>query len=260
MMLNPHIGLDNKAGDVHPALKLWFVLLAMVAGLLSQSLVFSAILLVVCGLVSVWFSGIRAGQYLRWLFIPFFFILFGVITIAIEIHSSKNPSIISIHLLNSYLEVSQPSLMKALLLLTKSLSVTALFFMLILTTPVYDLIAVIRGKRSSLFVELVMLIYRQIFVISEVAANIRTAQQTRLAYQGFGSSVQSYVQLISRTFVLSFRRSSDMYNAMESRCFDGEINMLPRKFIWKTQYIVIAVSAEILLWGSWCLTSKLGVL
>ena len=71
--------------------------------------------------------------------------------------------------------------------------------------PLHRLYTVLRSLGTpKLFIELIELTYRYIFVLEETAGQIRLAQMSRLGYQGsLSEKFQHFGMLLSRTFILS---------------------------------------------------------
>jgi len=70
------------------------------------------------------------------------------------------------------------------------------------------------------------LVYRYIFVLLEIAAQIRNAQECRLGYATLKTGLYSMGQLISNLFIRAYRQAERTYIAMESRGYTGEIRTL----------------------------------
>ena len=81
----------------------------------------------------------------------------------------------------------------------------------------------------SLLTELMLLIYRFIFVLFETASSITVSQQSRLGNRSFKTRIRSFGKLGSSLFILALKRSGALYDAMESRCYDGSIRVLSRE-------------------------------
>jgi cobalt/nickel transport system permease protein len=79
-------------------------------------------------------------------------------------------------------------------------------------------------------VELMSLIYRFIFVLLETADTMFTAQSSRLGYVDLKTSYRSLGALVSTLFVRAYKRSTDLYTSLESRGYDGDLNVLEEPF------------------------------
>jgi cobalt/nickel transport system permease protein len=97
-----------------------------------------------------------------------------------------------------------------------------------------------RLKCPNMLLELMSLIYRFIFALMETAHSIHISQTSRLGHSTLPLSFKSSGVLISRLFILSMKKSEDIYVALESRGYDGEINVLDEKIQGKySQYLKI---------------------
>ena len=108
---------------------------------------------------------------------------------------------------------------------------------------------VLRKMRlPALLIELMMLIYRFIFLLLETASAIMTAQESRLGNRDYRTKVRSFGAMASALFVQSMRRSDALYDALESRCYDGTIRVLSQERPAKKKEIVgIALFESLLL-------------
>ena len=108
---------------------------------------------------------------------------------------------------------------------------------------------VLRKMRlPALLIELMMLIYRFIFLLLETASAIMTAQESRLGNRDYRTKVRSFGAMASTLFVQSMRRSDALYDALESRCYDGTIRVLSQERPTKKKEIVgIALFESLLL-------------
>jgi cobalt/nickel transport system permease protein len=79
------------------------------------------------------------------------------------------------------------------------------------------------------------LIYRFIFIMLETINMIYISQNCRLGYSNLKTSYNSLGKLIGSLFLSSYKRSQDMYTALESRCYDGDINVIEN--IYKISYV-----------------------
>ena len=105
-------------------------------------------------------------------------------------------------------------------------SVSCLYF-LSFNTPMPDILNVLRVMRCPrIILELMLLIYRYIFVLLEIASNLRTAQNSRLGNKDYRTSLKSFGALASALFIRAIKKSNALYDAMESRCYDGTIRVL----------------------------------
>jgi cobalt/nickel transport system permease protein len=111
-----------------------------------------------------------------------------------------------------------------------------------------DILEVLRQLHTpQLLLELMLLIYRYIFILLESASAITTAQSARLGHRDVRTSLKSFSTMVSSVFVRSIKRANALYTAMESRCYDERIQVLPEYHPAKTREILWIVGFELLL-------------
>ena len=105
-----------------------------------------------------------------------------------------------------------------------------------------DLFTLLRKSIIPNFIiEIAELIYRYIFVLFDVSHRIHTAQDARLGYCNLRVSYHSTAQLASNLFIRSFNQAEKTYTAMESRGYDGEINVIMPKTNHSVKFNVFTV-------------------
>ena len=67
------------------------------------------------------------------------------------------------------------------------------------------------------------------FLLLETASAIMTAQESRLGNRDYRTKIRSFGAMASALFVQSIRRSNALYDALESRCYDGTIRVLSQE-------------------------------
>ncbi len=136
-------------------------------------------------------------------------------------------------------------------LLTRALgSATAMNF-LALTTPLVDLVDLLRRLRvPALLIDLMTVTYRFIFVLLESLERMYTAQASRLGYATARRSLASAGLLGSRLFIDAYERSQRLETALESRGYDGQLRVLSSRFDG---------GQRVLWWGATVVASLLAV-
>jgi cobalt/nickel transport system permease protein len=95
-------------------------------------------------------------------------------------------------------------------------------FFITLTTPMTDLFNGM--KRIGIPIELIdlmMIIYRYIFIICAQAVEIWQAQVMRLGYSRPLEATRSFSMLCGMLFISSWNAGEDLVRAMDCRCYDG---------------------------------------
>ena len=239
---------SNRLRTVHPGEKFAFASLLLITSLAFPSIVSSlAIFLLMSGTV-ILRAGIPSRFYLKLMSLPFSFLVVGVITIAVSLSRNPGPALHGITVWGVTIGVTNHDLRVAAQLFLRSLAAVSCLYFLSLTTPMVEIIPVLKKLRVPvLFIELMSLVYRFIFVLMESAERIYTAQSSRCGYATFKSSYFSLGQLASNLFIKSYHQSKLLFTAMESRCYSGEIKVLEPRYNLSPANILIIVLIDLAL-------------
>lgn len=198
-------------------------------------------------------GGISFIRYLKYLSIPFAFLLLS--TIALPFNLSQTPlDLWSFPFLGNYLTISQQGLMNSINLTFTSLSCISCLYLLLLTTPIMDIIGVLKKLHCpSILLELMLLMYRFIFILLDLGETILTSQKCRLGHKDMKTSILSTGKMLSVLLINALHKSNYLYDAMEARCYNGNIPILNnnvlikrREFIGTILYFGILISIGLL--------------
>jgi cobalt/nickel transport system permease protein len=96
-----------------------------------------------------------------------------------------------------------------------------------LTTPMTDIFIVFRQCRvPDVVIDLMMIIYRTIFILIDQVVQIYDAQVMRLGYSTYRESLHSFSSLCGAAFIASWEAGEDLIRAMDARCYDGKFALL----------------------------------
>ncbi|CUN00353.1 cobalt ECF transporter T component CbiQ [Blautia hydrogenotrophica] len=224
--------------------KFAFTTLTLLFCVVSRSVVIAGIVLVTTGILTIYKGGIPFFRYLKFLTVPLVFLILS--TVAIVLNVSKTPSdLFALSIGSWYLTGSKASLLYAVqLILTALASVSCLFFFSF-STPITDFIHVLQKLHCPrLIIELMLLIYRFIFILMEISSAITTAQNSRLGNKDFITSCKSFGFMASALLIRAIKKSNLLYDAMESRCYDGTIRVLHENFPPKRREILYILLFE----------------
>ncbi|MDD2365922.1 MAG: cobalt ECF transporter T component CbiQ [Desulfuromonadaceae bacterium] len=122
---------------------------------------------------------------------------------------------------------------------------TSLLF-LTLTTPLPDIISLLRRcKTPETLLDLMILCYRTLFVLSESVNNTITAQSARLGYATPGHSIRSLGRLSANLTMQVWQRSTSLQLAVEARCNDGAFRFLEADYPNSRRNILISATSGI---------------
>ncbi|MGG1291901.1 cobalt ECF transporter T component CbiQ [Bacillus smithii] len=227
MLLIDKYAYFNKLKNVHPVEKITLSLSLLLFALIVKSPLVSFSIFIVMSTMIVVLARIPLSYYLKLLVIPLFFLFSGIVTILISFtdgHTVISDVIWSVPIGNWQICISEESLKRAVNLVFIVLSSVSCLYFLILTTPMTAILDVLRKlKLPSIFIELITLTYRFIFVIMEESINIYQSQSSRLGYITIRQGMKSLGLLISILFLKVFERTKQLSIAMDSRGYGDEI-------------------------------------
>lgn len=219
----------NRLRNVHPGEKLTFTLTTMAIGFITN-LYLSGAIIILMGSVSILIAGVPAKVYTKLLMLPTSFLMMSLLSILISFGEPEN-ALLLIPLMGTNLAITLNSLRLAIQLLFKSVSMVSCLYFLSLTTPITDLIPVLRGlKVPGLFLELMLIIYRYLFVLSKTARDIYTSQAARLGDRSFKSTLTSLGMLVSALFLKAHHDAQRLYTSLLARGYDGDLKVMERHF------------------------------
>jgi len=238
----------NALKDVHPAEKFAFAILTMLITVSSDSLIVPVAAFLCMSGAILFGARIPVLFYGKLLLLPLFFLAAGAGSVAIEMNSRN--MLFDVTLFGNRLGISLYGLHLALKILMKSLGSVSCLYFLILTVPVTEILHIlIKLKTPRLFVELLAIVYKYIFLVFETMSRIYVSQKSRLGYQSYGRGFRSLGRLAASTFIISLKRYEDMYNALESRCFTGQLHFYRRPYSFSKINAVFILVFDVSLLG-----------
>ena len=227
--------------------KFAFAVITLLLCVISRSAACACMVLAATGILTVWKGGVPVFRYLRFLLLPLAFLILS--TLAIVLNISRTPAdLFAIPLGGWYLTGSRQALLYALQLILTALAAVSCLYFLSFSTPMPDLLNVLgRLRCPRLLLELMLLIYRFIFILMSVASSITVSQHSRLGNRDYRTSLKSFGALASVLLLRSFKKANALYDAMEARCYDGTIRVLNENFPPNPREILLIAGFDLLL-------------
>ncbi|WP_375294770.1 cobalt ECF transporter T component CbiQ [Clostridium sp. CM027] len=212
----------------------------------------SVVVIIAMAYLTIVKGELPVNEYLSILAIPIIFILLGTFTIAIDF--SKQPmGQYNLYLGFCYVFTSQAKLKEVAFLILKVFAAISALQMMTLSTPSSEIIYVLRKAHvPKLIVELMNLIYRYIFILMDVYTKMKNSAESRQGYCDFKTSCYTFGSIASNMLVISLKKANDYYDAMEARCYDGDLIFLEEDKKVETIQIasaVVFIIFLILIWG-----------
>lgn len=202
----------NAVEKVLPAVALLLIVL------IRPVLPVAPLVLATTTLAAVGLGQISLVRWVRALLLPASFIVAGAIGIVLV--SGDGPGPIP-------LTVTSGSLIAGAEVVMRSLAGTSAVVLIGVTTPMVDLIALLRAMRvPSAVTDLMAAMYRLMFDLIETGRQIRVSQTARLGHDGFVRSLRSSAASASAVFIRSVHRARRMQIGLDARAYNGELRVL----------------------------------
>lgn len=241
----------SKLRYVNAGEKFVFSMVTLLFCIISRSFLIAAIAFFVNGFLVVKKGGISFGRYIRLLAVPFTFLILS--TLAVIVNISRVPlDAYAVPVGTFFITGSRESLWFGMQLIGTAMASVSCLYFLSLNTTMTDILDVLNQLHCpEIMIELMMLIYRFIFVLMETASSIMVSQKSRLGNRNLKISIQSFGQMGAGLFIRALRRSNALYDAMESRCYDGKIKVLSVQHPVKKKEVIMIILYEFILLAVW---------
>ena len=181
------------------------------------------------GLV-VWWAGLPGAVFGRVIAAELLFMILATVGVALSVSldAPANPEAWLLPLGPLWFSTDPEAIQLAMLLVSRALGAAAAMNFLALTTPLVDLIDLLRRLHvPNLLIDLMTVIYRFIFVLLESLERMIVAQESRLGYSSYRRGMVSAGLVGSHLFIDAYRRAQRLQIALESRGYTDELQVLP---------------------------------
>ena len=222
-MLIEQAAYANRWRHVAPAAKGVFALAGFVAAFAAATpRAAIAVAALIC-LVTLVGARVAAGRYLRVAAPALIFLAISCLSLAFSVTADAS-SFISF-------DLAPGGLQQVAEVGARSLGALAALLFLVLTTPLIDLIALLRALRTpEILLEIMVLCYRMLFVFSEAVHDTLTAQSARLGYSTNRLALRSLGGLAANLTLQVWQRAGDLHVAAQSRNNDGPLRFIEPTF------------------------------
>lgn len=181
-------------------------------------------------LLTVLGGGVTVRGYLSLLSAPAAFLLLSALALLWDYAPVGEGALLALPLGKGWLVITAAALARTRLVLARALGGVSCLYFLSLSTAVPEILTVLRRAHvPQVMTELAVLIYRYLFVLLSAYRDMRAGAASRLGYDGFARSLRTTGAVYGNLLGAGFRRAGACFDAMESRCYDGEIRFLERE-------------------------------
>ncbi len=236
-MLLEQLSYTNRWRRIHPGAKVLFAVFGVTAASLSNTPSQTLLITMLLTATTVLGAKIPISSYLKVLAAPLLFLLVSGMTLAVDIE------IVNIY---PWLGISFPDQQQflAIKVCSRSLGCMAALLFLAFTTPLNDIISLMRKFRCpSILTDLMTLCFRTLFVFTDVIHDVSTAQSSRMGYATTRNAMNSLGILIAALMVQVWQRSMMLHQSALSRANDGPLYFLTPEYPWVRSSMFAAVTA-----------------
>lgn len=249
MLMLDSLAAHSGLRDVSPGLKTAFSVLVLLLCVSASDALVGIFVVLSMVLIMGFLGKTSVDRIAELLMIPLLFLLVSCLVILLEI--LREPvGLWQLRLGNHWLCVTTGSLHRAVTLFFQAMGAVSCLYFLSTSTPLPQLIEVLRRVHvPDLVIELMYLIYRYLFVLLETQRQMTVAAEARLGYAGLRRSVSTAGRVSGALLAASFRRSSQCFDAMESRGYNGRLLFLTRTPPLRLCHLLSAIAYLLALFG-----------
>lgn len=224
-----YVASRSQLIGVNPTLKFSCTIAALLMCVASNSEIAQIYIFASMVAFTLFLGKIKVETYLRLLVAPTAFIAIGVIVILFDFSNAAS-GLMNLRLFNTYLIITKANLQDAMLVCSRAMGAISCLYALSLSTMSGEIIGVLKKLRvPSIMIELMVLMYRYIFVLLDLQNQLFTAANARLGNLDFKARVRSICQTSSMLMLLSFKRTRGSFDAMQARLYNRELLFLEDK-------------------------------
>ncbi len=245
---------NSKINSWNPALKVGLAVLMLLCCIIFDNLYVSALTILLCAFITVGLGKMPAREYITLLSVPVAFLVVGSIIIAFNL-AEEERGLAGVWFPFGYVFVTEESISTVVHLWGKAFGGISAMFMMSLSTPSNEIFSVLRKvKVPSLVIELMNMIYRFVFVMIDTFVRMNNSAESRMGYADWHTALQTFGHITSNLLVISLKKGSNYYDAMESRCYDGDLLFWETEKKITAEQVLYAGGSLILIVAAWFFT------
>lgn len=235
-MLIEQSAYTNRWRQVSAAAKGIFCLCGLIAAYAAATPATAcAVAAIICA-VTVLGAGIPPERYLRVAAPALLILAVSALSLAVSVKVGDTVGDIS-------LQLARTGFQRIAQVCGRSLGGVAALLFLAMTTPLTDIIALLRRLRTpEVLLDIMILCYRTLFVFSVAVHDTLTAQSARLGYATARLSMSSLGGMVANLTVQVWQRSQALHLAAMARNGDGPLRFLEQVYPNPARDVYVAAS------------------
>jgi cobalt/nickel transport system permease protein len=209
---------ENRWRKRHPVEKLTLTIGMLVLSVTLPPLPGGLAIALAMTMIALLIVRIPPATYLRVVAIPIGFAFAGAVATIFSVAAPGG---------GLRIEVARNGAAIATGLVVRSLAATSCLCLLLLTTPVTEIVSILRrcGLPSAIC-ELMLAVHRFIYIFAETAASIWLAQTARCGYASKRNAYRSMSLLVAALLLHSIERAGRMETGISARGYEGDVRWL----------------------------------
>lgn len=244
----------NRLRSLPPEQKVGFAIALFLLGYLAP--------ITIQGLIIFWIfiwvvhhAQIPLKTYVSLLSLPISFLLLSLPAFLLGIGTTANLEslqadvIWGLSLGSVYLYISHQGFEQASSVFVRAIALTSCLYFILLTVPIFEIIRILKRLGCpALITELMVLMYRFIFVLTATASELLTAQQSRFGYGTWRLGMRSLSLLIGQLLQRTLENYRQLSLGLASRGYNGDLRFWHRRrYTFSLRYAVEAIAGYLLL-------------
>lgn len=242
------LAYTNRLRWLAPEQKLLFAIALLIIAAFSHPLV-QVLIAVWMSTWTIIYAGIPSKIYFKLVYVATLFWLTSLPALVIngvnisQLDLVQTDSAAGLNIGSYYVYISIHGMEQGLTILTRAIASLSCLYFIMLTIPFTELLQVLRRVGFPMMLtDLLLLMYRFIFVILNISAELWTAQQARGGYCTFKIGMKSLALLIGQLLKRTLENYRQVSLSLASRGFNGEFKVWhPHRYHLSKRYAIEAI-------------------
>jgi cobalt/nickel transport system permease protein len=181
----------------------------------------------------VFYAGIPFGTYFSLLLLPVAFLLLSFPALCFEwvraeqAYAIANDAALGFSAAGWYFYVSKQGVVQSGIILLRSMAGIVSLYFLLFTVPLPELLQAMRKiKLPAIIVELLLIMYRFVFLLLDTAEQLSIAQRSRGGHRGFYRTLQDAARIVILLFARTWQRYRQLSIGLAARGFTQELRVI----------------------------------
>ncbi|MBD2531479.1 cobalt ECF transporter T component CbiQ [Nostoc flagelliforme FACHB-838] len=242
------LAYTNRLRWLAPEQKLLFAIALLIIAAFSHSLV-QVLIAVWMSTWTIIYAGIPSKIYFKLVYVATLFWLTSLPALVIngvnisQLYLVQTDSAAGLDIGSYYVYISIHGIEQGLMILTRAIASLSCLYFIMLTIPFTELLQVmLRVGFPALLTDLLLLMYRFIFILLNTSTELWTAQQARGGYCNFSIGIKSLALLIGQLLKRTLENYRQVSLSLASRGFNGEFKVWhPHRYRLSKRYAIEAI-------------------